>query len=164
MNFEGSPRLLTTLTLVTTLGTGVAAGVFFAFSSFVMAGLGKLTDRTGLAAMQAINRQAPTPWFMAVLMGTAVACVGLGIWAVLHLDTRAAPYLLAGALLYLAQILLTGAYHVPRNNALDVLDPGSTASVDVWRAYLHDWTLWNHVRTGLCVAATAAFSLGLRVV
>lgn len=163
MTIDGSSGLLTAWTLVTALGTGIAAGVFFAFSTFVMAGLARLPDRDGISAMQSINRQALTPWFMAALMGTAASCLALAIWMVLHLGDQVAPYVLAGTLLYLAQILLTGTYHVPRNNALDLLDPGTRAAGEAWRTYLHDWTLWNHARTGLCAAATVAFALGLRV-
>src|SRR5436190_5913255 len=47
--------LLFYLTLGSTLGCGLIAGVFFAFSSFVMPALAKLPPAQGLAAMQSIN-------------------------------------------------------------------------------------------------------------
>ena len=47
--------ILYTATLVTALGCGLVAGVFFAFSSFVMAALRRLKPEEGIAAMQAFN-------------------------------------------------------------------------------------------------------------
>lgn len=163
MTLDTSPRLLTLLTLLATVGTGVAAGVFFAFSSFVMSGLAKVPDPAGIAAMQSINRQAPTAWFMTVLLGTAALCTGLAVWALLHLRAPLAPYLLAGAVLYLAQIVLTSAYHVPHNDALAALDPGTASAAHEWRGYLSSWTAWNHVRTLLSLAGSVVYAVGLRV-
>lgn len=64
---------LAVLTVVTALGCGLNAGVFFAFSSFVMKALARLQPAQGIAAMQSINLVAVTPAFMAALFGTAVA-------------------------------------------------------------------------------------------
>ena len=47
--------LVVALTLVTALGCGLNAGVFFAFSGFVMNGLRRLPAAQGIAAMQSIN-------------------------------------------------------------------------------------------------------------
>ncbi len=163
MTLDASSRLITVLTLAATVGTGVAAGVFFAFSTFVMAALRRLPVPEGIRAMNAINRQAPTPWFMTLLMGTAGVTAVLGVWSLFHVGGVRASYVLIGAVLYLAQILLTGTYHVPRNNALLRLDPAAPAAVHVWRGYGRDWTRWNHARTLLCVAACATFAVGLRV-
>ena len=65
------------LTFFAALGCGVVAGVFFAFSAFVMKGLDRLPAPRAVEAMQEINAAAPTPAFMAVLFGTALACGGL---------------------------------------------------------------------------------------
>jgi uncharacterized membrane protein len=48
-------------TLATALGCGLVAGVFFAFSSFVMPALKRLPPAQGIAAMQSINKLAVTP-------------------------------------------------------------------------------------------------------
>ena len=68
-------------TLATALGCGLVAGVFFAFSSFVMPALRRLPAAQGVAAMQSINRLAPTPVFMTALFGTALAALGVAGWA-----------------------------------------------------------------------------------
>ena len=64
-------------TLITALGCGLVAGVFFAFSSFVMPALKRLPPAQGISAMRSINRLAVTPAFMTALFGTAAACLGL---------------------------------------------------------------------------------------
>lgn len=46
------------LTVLGVLGTGVTAGVFCAFSTFVMRGLAALPPAQGVAAMNAIDRKS----------------------------------------------------------------------------------------------------------
>ena len=79
---------------------------------------------------------------MALLGGTALLCVGLGISAVTRIDTAAARYQLAGCGLYLLCIVITGAYHVPHNDALGLLDPTAGGTAQAWHHYLTGWTAW----------------------
>ena len=158
-DIEGYVR---TLTVITAVGAGVSAGVFLAFSSFVMKALGRLPAAEGISTMKAINEAAPTASFMLPLFGTAAACIALPIVALRHLDQRWAAWLLTASLLYLACVLLTIVYHVPRNNALALVDPRSPGAAQSWAHYLSHWTAWNHVRTGLALAATTALILALR--
>ena len=48
-------QLLFALTLVSALGCGLVAGIFFAFSAFMMKALSRLPPEEGIAAMQSIN-------------------------------------------------------------------------------------------------------------
>jgi uncharacterized membrane protein len=156
---DGTPR---TLTIVAAVAAGIVAGVFFAFSTFVMPALRRLPADRGLVAMQSINRAAPaSPLFMLALMGTAALCVGLGVLALTRLDEPAAPWLLAGCGLYLAAVVVTVAFHVPRNDALGLLDPAASGSADAWRHYLTVWTAGNHVRSLVSAAASASFVVAL---
>jgi uncharacterized membrane protein len=150
------------LTLVAAVSAGVAGGVFFAFSTFVMRALADLPAADAIRSMQSINRQAPTPWFMTLLFGTAALCVALIISAAVRWGEPAAPYQLAGALSYLAGIVLTIAYHVPRNEALGRVDPTGAGAEAAWSGYLAEWVPWNHVRVLTSVAAATLFALGLR--
>jgi uncharacterized membrane protein len=151
------------LTLVAALGCGLAAGVFFAFSTFVMKGLGRLPEAQGMAAMQAINIAAPSFAFMLALFGTALVCVALVAWGLIELGEPFGPYLLVGGALYLVgTIAMTIGYHVPRNDALAAADPGTADGVSLWSRYHVEWTTWNHVRTATALAAAAAFTLALQ--
>lgn len=156
---SGYPR---TLTLVAAIGAGLSAGVFFAFSTFVMKAVGRLPDAQGISAMQAINKAAPTPPFMAALFGTAAVCVALGAWALSRLSQPRAVWLLVGCGLYLVAIVLTAVYHVPHNNALATLDPLSAGAGAKWRDYLGGWVPWNHVRTLASLASAIIFTVALR--
>src|SRR5688572_29558017 len=135
------------LTMACAVGAGLVAGVYFAFSTFVMRGLRTIQPAAGLTAMQSINKAAPNPLFMVALVGTGLACVVLGVVAGTRWGDPAAPWALIGAGLYLASLVVTVAYHVPRNDALDVVDPASPGATERWQQYLSEWVPWNHVRT-----------------
>ena len=156
--------LLVALTVVTALGCGLNAGVFFAFSSFVMKALARLQPAQGIAAMQSINLVAVTPAFMAALFGTAAASVALAVWALVDWDAAFGPYLLAGSACYLlGTIGLTIAYHVPRNNALAALQPQRAEAAGRWARYVAEWTRWNHLRAAASLAAAVLLTLALRI-
>jgi uncharacterized membrane protein len=148
------------LALFAAIGAGTSAGVFFAFSTFVMSGLGMARPAEGMAAMQAINRAAPRPPLVALLMGTAVASIVLAVADLGDLGSSAAARCeLAGALLFLAALVLTRAHHIPRNDALGRLDAADPASAGPWREYHARWTAWNHARTLACAAAAVVLTL-----
>ncbi len=149
------------LTLLAALGSGVVAGIFFAFSSFVMPALARLPPAQGLVAMQSINVTAVTAPFMSVLFGTAGIAL---VTAASALFSRSTPWLLVsgGALYVLGVIGVTAVFNVPRNNALATLDPASADAALQWARYVSGWTAWNHVRTAAAFGATVAFILALK--
>lgn len=150
------------LKLVTALGCGLVAGVFFAFSTFVMSALARLEPKEGIIAMQSINITAINPLFMIALFGTAVACLFLAITSVSKWHQPGAAYLLMGSLLYLiGTVIVTIAFNVPLNDALAVVKPDSAEGANLWSSYLTHWTLWNHVRTITALAAAALLTLAL---
>jgi len=151
------------LTVVAALGCGVIAGVFFAFSVMVMKSLARLPAQHGIAAMQAINVAALRPAFFGVFTGTAAVCAVVVVGSLVDWDD-ASPYLLIGALLYLLGAFgLTGGYHVPRNEALDQVEPSSPDAPDHWTRYVREWTTWNHVRGMAALAAAALLTIALHV-
>ena len=154
---DGFPRVLI---VVAAVGSGLVAGVFFAFSTFVMPAIRRRPAPAAIAVMQEINLAAPNPLFMLALLGTALTSVGVAVTAVVDLGEPFAPFALAGAALYLVTIVLTATYHVPRNNALAGVDPDAGDAAEVWARYAAEWTRWNHVRTIAPLAAAVAFTLG----
>ena len=156
---DGSTRILT---LVAAAGAGLAAGFYFAFSAVVMRALDHLSPAQGVSAMQSINRAAPPP-FVAAFLGTALVCVALVVVGFRDLDEPWAAYLLIGSALYLISIVLTFVYHIPRNDALALVDPAGPGAADAWSHYLTPWTAWNHVRTLTSLAGAVTFILALRV-
>jgi len=155
--------LLFALTLLAALGCGLIAGVFFAFSAFVMKALARLPPGEGIAAMQSINVAVLNPWFLGAFFGTAAACVVALISSLLRWHEPGAVYLVVGAVLYLAgSLLVTMVCNVPRNEALAAIARADPEAASRWAGYVASWTAWNHVRTAAALAAAASFSIALR--
>ena len=154
-------NIIFVLTLVAALGSGLMAGVFFAFSTSVMKALGRLAPAEGMAAMQSINIVIVNPLFLVIFLGTAGVCLSVVVIALIRWD-RETAFLLAGAALYLiGSILVTAVFNVPMNNVLAAATPTDAKSAELWANYLSDWTFWNHIRTVASLASTAAFTIGL---
>lgn len=150
------------LTLLAALGSGIMAGLFFAFSTFVMQALGKRPAPVGIAAMQSINEAILNPLFFSVFFGTAVISLVLSVLALIGWSEAGAGWRLGGALLYfIGSIGVTMARNVPLNNRLAKAAPDSAAGAALWAHYLSVWTAWNHARTLGCLGATACFVLGM---
>ncbi|AIR97796.1 DUF1772 domain-containing protein [Streptomyces glaucescens] len=150
------------LTVLGLLGTGLVAGVFCAFSAFVMRGLAALPAAQGVAAIQAVNTAALRPAFMAVFLGSTVLCSVIAVVTFVLWPRQGAPELLLGSALYLfGSFGVTAAANVPRNEALARLRPGAAEAAAYWPSYLREWTAWNHVRTVASAAATLAYALAL---
>jgi uncharacterized membrane protein len=155
-------KLLFALTLFSALGCWLMAGVFFAFSTFVMKALAWIQPGQGIAAMQSINAAVPGSLFGMTFLGTAAACAALAVLSLFRWHKPGARYLLAGCLLYLAgAILVTMIFNVPKNNLLAAVDPASGEGARLWVGYVSSWTVWNHVRTVASIAAAALQTIAL---
>lgn len=138
--------LPTVLLTVTATGAGLTGGVFLAFSTFVMTALRRLPTPDGIRAMQQINRAAPQPLFLLILLGTAV----LGALTAVLAVTGSAPGNVGkviGGLLSTATAAITIVFHVPRNNALAAVGPDTAGADRDWQRYLRVWIPGNHLRT-----------------
>ena len=139
------------------VGCGLMAGLYFAFSTFIMQALGSIDRPAGTAAMNAINRVIQRSLFMPLFVGTSLASLALAIIALSDWNAPAATAMLAGGLIYfVGMFIVTMRFNVPLNNALAATDPADGAQAATWTNYVHRWTRWNHVRT---VASTAALVL-----
>lgn len=161
--------LVTALLWFCAIGCGLIAGLYFAFSTFIMTALGRIDQAAGIAAMNAINVIIVRSLFMPLFFATTLACAVLAVLAVLRWDAPGAALMLAGGLIYvIGMFLCTILFNVPLNNALAAVDPGGADAAAVWARYLKEWTLWNHLRTvastvasGLFIAALVADSRAL---
>jgi uncharacterized membrane protein len=154
--------LLFALKFFAALGCGLIAGVFFAFSTFVMNALARLQPTQSIAGMQAINTTVINPLFMVAFLGTAVACIFLSASSLLKWHQPGVPYLLFGSLLYLIGTLgVTIIFNVPLNEALAKVEPDSTSGANLWASYLANWTSWNHIRAAAALAAEASLTIAL---
>ncbi|MCB1741298.1 MAG: DUF1772 domain-containing protein [Gammaproteobacteria bacterium] len=154
--------LVTIPTVLALLGSLIIAGVFFAFSSFVMRALAHIPAAQGVRAMQSINVMVINRSFLGVFMGTAIlSLVAFGL-AAFHPGQPATPYLLAAAGAYvLGTFGVTVLFNVPLNDRLAATSLTQQAALDTWNHYLKRWTLWNHLRTGAAILAALLYLAAL---
>lgn len=148
--------------VVAAIGSGLIAGVFFAFSTTVMNSLRVLPPAHGITAMQAINVKIVNPRFVVVFVGTALASAVLAVIALFTADQPASVARGLGGFLYLAGVVVvTGAANIPLNNALDKVDPASQEGARYWEHFFGRWMRWHYVRTAAAAAAAAIITVSL---
>jgi uncharacterized membrane protein len=137
-------RIQTPLLWISAPGAFLMAGVFFAFSNFVMSGFERLPPKDGMAAMNSINVTVINPLFMALFLGTGLAAALLAIMNFSQLPAPSAVKIIAGAAVYLGgSIGVTMIFNVPLNDSLAAAQADSAA---LWSDYLKTWVMWNSVR------------------
>ena len=153
-------RAIFTLTFAAAIGSGVVGGIFYAFSSFVMAALGSLPPAQGAGAMKAINVTVINPVFMLAFMGTAVLCLALAGGSLIWWSRPGGMLMLAASLIYLLGCFgVTMLFNVPLNDRLAAVAPAQEAAL--WARYLDVWTAWNHVRTLASILSAILFTAAL---
>jgi len=153
------PYLLSVAVLAT-LGSGLIAGLLFAFSTAVMKGLLRISPDQGMKAMQHINVVILNPLFLGIFLGTALLSAALALNALLRWHAPGSIWMLAGAGCYLIGTFgVTIAVNVPLNNRLASADAAASESPSLWSAYVERWLRWNHLRTFLGAMATVFFTL-----
>ena len=65
--------IFTTLLWFSAIGSGLIAGLFFAFSTFIMTAFDRIPQGHGISAMQSINSAILRSLFMPLFFGTALA-------------------------------------------------------------------------------------------
>ena len=143
------------LLLVTTLFTGLMAGLFYAYSCSVIPGLGKLGNSEYLKAMQSINREIQNPVFFVCFFGVPILfliCLyrfyGQRFTGVfLRLSFAALAY-------YIGVFGVTVFGNLPLNNTLDQFDiaHATTETLRMQRDHFETtWNILNHIRTSSAI-------------
>jgi len=155
-------RILLVLTFTAAIGSGVVGGIFFAFSTFVMAALGRLPAEQGIAAMQSINVTVLNPVFFFAFFGTGLVCVALAAGSYFWWDEAGGKLILIASLIYIFGCVgVTIACNVPLNEALAVAQANTPEAATLWSRYLDEWTAWNHVRTVAPIISAILFIAAL---
>ena len=154
--------LVTIAAFLALLGSALIAGVFFAFSSFIMKALAERPAAEGIAAMQSINVVVLNRSFLGTFMGTALVSALVAVMAIANWDQPGTSWYLAGGLLYVVgTFIVTAAGNVPLNDRLKAESAEDPAAVSVWQHYLERWTMLNTIRTMAAFAAVLVFTVGL---
>jgi uncharacterized membrane protein len=145
------------LLLITTIVTGLIAGLFYSWSISVTKGLALLPDREYLTAFQQLNRAILNPLFLIGFMGL-VFLLPITTWTQYHRPPSPAFWLLAAATtIYLIGVMgITMLGNVPMNESLDAfnVDVATPAQLAAKRlAFESRWNFLNNIRTGCCLGS-----------
>jgi uncharacterized membrane protein len=149
----------TILFVLTGLLTSLLAGVFFGYAVSVNGGLGRLSDRSYVAAMQSINIVILNPLFLTTFMGPVLL---LPLLTFLHWNQPDQLLLLAASVVYVLGVFgITAGGNVPLNERLAKLDLKSASEKDVEEARKAFEKSWNRLHTLRTLAAILATTLFL---
>jgi uncharacterized membrane protein len=155
-------RILFALTFTAAIGSGLVAGIFFAFSTFVMAALGRILPEQGIAAMKSINITVLNPAFFIAFLGTGAVCLALAAGSYVWWGEAGGKLVLAASLIYLVGCIgVTMVCNAPLNDALAAVSANTPEAAAVWSRYLNVWTAWNHLRTAAPLLAAILFMMAL---
>lgn len=141
--------------IVTTLSLGLMAGLFYAWSISVTAGLAKVGDEHYLRAFQAMNRAILQPIFFVFFFGPIILLPLLVAMEYASSTLTEFWILLTAAILYMAGVMaVTVLGNIPLNNALeslkiDTMNPDQMASFRL--RFERAWNNLNMIRT-ICSA------------
>ena len=134
------------------------AGIFLAFSDFVMKSLNRMEEAAAIKAMQSINLWVYRSLFMIGLYTMVpVSLAGILFWGF-----GGGPSLFAagGAFYLVGVILVSGLGNIPLNHKLAVLDANERDSKLFWVGYVQKWCAFNHLRVIGSVLAALCFTYG----
>lgn len=145
------------------LAYALVAGVFLAFSDFIMRSLAITSGSGGIDAMQAINREVFRWIFMTLFLGMAAGSVAIAVYAWVTFNGPPSALFLTAALIYLVLCFgVTVFFNVPMNEALSAMQSSSEATRNYWlQTYVPRWTFWNSIRTGASLLSAALLLIGL---
>ena len=150
--------------LILGLSSALVAGVFQAFSDFVMRGLVLAETAGGIDSMQHINETVLRSLFLVGFLALVPATLALAVYAHLELGGSGRTLIVAAAVLYLVTVFtVTVAGNVPMNRRLAAMAHSSAEAEAYWSFYSRVWTWCNHVRwigsagTAACLLLAAVY-------
>lgn len=142
------------------LSSALVAGVFQAFSDFVMRGLLLAAPAGGIESMQHINRTVMRSLFLASFLVLVPLSLAFALYALVRLGGPGQALIIAAAVIYLISVfLVTILGNVPMNNHLASLAFGSREAEAYWATYGRVWVGWNHARTTGSAATAVCYLL-----
>ncbi len=145
--------------VLATVTVGLTAGVMFCYQIAVMPGLHELDDRDFIRAFQRLDQEIVHPLFVGVsffgggallVTATAMQEAGTSTFALLAVAT---------AIYVVAVLVLTMAWHVPRNDALARVPVATASDDDAARARARFERPWNRLHIVRTLASIVSLTL-----
>jgi uncharacterized membrane protein len=145
------------LLVITTTLVALMAGVFFAFSTFVMSSINKLPPENAVSIFQLINLEVPQSLFGILFAITPIFCVLVMIFSFWEKNKAATILIFVAGVVYLfGSLMITMFFNIPLNNELATVSVNTPNIQELWIKFYQPWIFWNHVRT---VASVVSFVL-----
>lgn len=151
--------MITILVCLAAISAGLMAGVYFAFSGFIMRSFDQLGAIQATNAMNAINDVILRSWFMALFFGSTLLFMLLSVIALFNTELPGRWLLLINGLIYVSGMFAcTAIFNVPLNNRLSNVPQDESEVSSHWGLYYQKWTRWNHFR-GVCSLVSLVLSI-----
>lgn len=151
--------IFTMSVIVAASAAGLMAGVYFAFSGFILRALDQLGAAPAADAMNAINKIILRSWFMALFFGSTLLYSALAAVAVLNTDLAGRWLLVTIGVIYVVgMFLVTAALNVPLNDRLAATANDAHSRAEIWAHYRLYWRRWNDLRS-LCSLTAMVLSI-----
>jgi uncharacterized membrane protein len=145
--------------VLATVTVGLTAGVMFCYQIAIMPGLHQLDDRSFIRTYQRIDRAIVNPLFVGVSFFGGGALL-VAATALQDAGTSTSTLLAVATAIYvLAVLVVTMAWHVPRNNALARFPVATAADDDVARARARFEGPWNRLHIVRTIGSIASLTL-----
>lgn len=145
----------TIILILTTLSSGLMAGLFYSWSISVTPGLAKVNDENYLKAFQSMNRAILNPVFLIIFMGLVILLILLSYLSYNSTEPAQFWYILSATVLYIAGVIVVTIFgNVPMNNKLEVLQIESInleQMASFRLGFENKWNKLNMIRT-ICSA------------
>ncbi|UXN58613.1 DUF1772 domain-containing protein [Phyllobacterium zundukense] len=158
------PAMFLVLPITSIVFCGAIFGFFYAWICSTMWGLDQADPRVAIAAMQAMNGSVRNAVFFPAFFLTPVVLTITALVLRRAVQTSAAAWFLAAAVVYFAfGLFLTMAVNVPMNEALAAVNVPTDLETarEIWEGYSGRWQFWNQVRTVASGAALVFAAIGL---
>ena len=87
--------------------------------------------------------------------------IGTTVLALATAVVSRAPLVIIGCAAFLSSMLITGRFHIPRNNALADVDAAGPEAAAAWTAYSGPWQRGNHVRAAAALGGALLLMVSL---
>jgi uncharacterized membrane protein len=149
----------TILLILTTLFSGLMAGLFYSWSISVTPGLAKIGDENYLKAFQSMNRAIINPVFLIVFMGLVIMLLML---TYLYYNSPAPSqswFIISAMVIYLLGVMAVTIFgNIPMNNTLEVLQIETINHEQMTSFRLGFESKWNKLNMIRTISSSFSFT------
>ncbi len=143
------------LVIVAAIGAGLMAGLYYAFSAFIMKSFDQIGSSNAVVAMNSINEVILRSSFMLLFFGSTILFALLIAVGIFYETTSASWLLISAGLIYvIGMFVCTAAFNVPLNNQLAAVGDEKQERYELWNLYYTNWTRWNSLRAFCSLGAS----------